>query len=181
LPRAIGGAVDIGAVEINAAGPFTSTPAPFGRIQAEHFDLGGQGVGYDDPGNINRGGLYRPTEGVGIGEISAAGGGGYFVGWTQAGEWLDYTVTVAHTGSYTLSFRVASATLGGTFHLSVDGTNVTGTLRIPDTGGWNTYTLVSRSGVHLTAGTHLLRLTIDSVGASGAAGNFDWFEAVPAG
>jgi hypothetical protein len=179
LSRVIGGKVDIGATEINKAGPFSGTPAPFGLIQAENFDFGGQGVGYYDPGNINRGGLYRPTEGVGIGAIPSADGGGYFVGWTQPGEYLNYTVTVASTGTYTLNFRVASQPKGGTFHLNVDGKNVTGELSIPSTGSWNVYTIVSKTGVNLTAGTHLLQLVIDSDGVGvGAAGNFDWFEAV---
>jgi hypothetical protein len=179
LPRVIGGKVDIGATEINKAGPFSGTPAPFGRIQAENFDFGGQGVGYYDPGNINRGGLYRPTEGVGIGAIPAADGGGYFVGWTLPGEHLNYTVTVAATGTYTLNFRVAAQGQGGTFHLNVDGKNVTGELSVPNTGNWNVYKIVSKTGVKLTAGAHLLQLVIDSdVASVGAAGNFDWFEAI---
>ncbi len=178
FPRVIGGRVDIGAAEVDQRGPFNGSPAPFGRIQAENFDLGGPYAGYYNPGNLNRGGLYRPNDGVGIGAISNAGGGGYFVGWTLAGEYLDYTVTVAATGTYTLNFRVASAPKGGTFHMDVDGTNVTGTLQVPATGDWNKYAIVSKVGVHLTAGVHMLRLQIDTEGSIGAAGNFDWFEAV---
>jgi len=163
-----------------AIGPFGGKAAGFGRIQAENFDLGGQGTAYSDPGNINKGGLYRPTEGVGIGAIPTADGGGYFVGWTVPGEYLNYTATVAATGTYTLDFRVASQPKGGTFHFDVDGKNVTGELSVPSTGDWNVYTIVSKAGVKLTAGTHLLRLVIDSHGTGvGAAGNFDWFEAVP--
>lgn len=160
-------------------GPYSGTPAPFGLIQAENFDLGGQGTGYYNPTNINRGGLYRPAEGVGIGAIPAANGGGYFVGWTLPGEWLDYTVTVAATGIYTLDFRVASQPLGGTFHLNVDGKDVTGELTVPSTGNWNVYTTVSKTGVNLAAGTHVLQLVIDTHGTgTGAGGNFDWIEAI---
>jgi len=157
-------------------GPFTGKPAAFGRIQAENFDLGGQGSGYYNPLNTNNGKLYRPLEGVGIGAIPAAQGGGNFVGWTQRGEWLNYTVTVAVTGTYTLNFRVASGIAGSAFHLNVDGVNVTGTLSIPNKG-WETYSTVSKAGVHLTAGTHVLRLVIDSSSNQGN-GNFDWFEAM---
>ena len=162
-----------------ATGPYSGSPAAFGKIQAENFDLGGQNSGYYNPGNINRGGLYRPAEGVGIGAIPTADGGGYFVGWTHAGEWLDYTVNVAATGTYTLNFRVSSALAGGKFHLNVDGVNVTGSLSIPTTGSYDTYTTVSKTGVHLTAGIHVLRLMIDAPGTgTSAAGNFDWFDAV---
>ena len=123
--------------------------------------------------------MYRPLEGVGIDAIPSADGGGYFVGYTQTGEYLNYTVSVAATGTYTLNFRVASQPKGGTFHLNVDGKNVTGSLSVPSTGDWNIYTIVSKTGVKLTAGTHVLQLVIDSHGTgTGAAGNFDWFEAV---
>ena len=181
LPRMVGGKVDIGSVEIQANTPFGGSPAPFTTIQAENFDLGGQGSGYYDPGNVNRGGLYRPNEGVGIGAIPSADGGGYFVGYTQLGEFLKYTVSVAATGTYTLNFRVSSTPKGGTFQLNVDGTNVTGALQVPNTGNWNTYQIVSKTGVHLTAGTHVLELLIDSVGSAGVAGNFDWIQAVKTG
>ena len=159
-------------------GPYGGTPAAFTLIQAENFDLGGQNTGYYNPGNTNRGGLYRPAEGVGIGAIPSANGGGDFVGYTLPGEYLNYTVTVSATGTYTLNFRVASDGKGGTFHLNVDGKNVTGELSVPSTGDWNVYTIASKTGVKLTAGTHVLQLVIDSAGASGAAGNFDWLQAV---
>ena len=178
MPRIISGTVDIGAVEVHHVGPFAGTPAPFGRIQAENFDFGGQYIGYFNPGNTNQGGLYRTSEGVGIGAVPAASGGGYFVGYTVAGETLNYTSTVAATGTYTLNFRVASVPVGGTFHLNVDGINVTGALSVPATGNAATYKIVSKTGVHLTAGTHVLQLVIDSAGASGVAGNFDYFEAI---
>jgi probable HAF family extracellular repeat protein len=164
-----------------AVGPYSGNPAAFGLIQAENFDLGGQGSAYNDPGNLNRGGLYRPAEGVGIGAIPTADGGGYFLGWTTPGETVNYTVSVAATGAYTLNFRVASAVSGGTFHLNVDGVNVTGKLTVPNTGDWNAYTIVSKTGVHLTAGVHVLQLAFDTKGADGGVGNFDWIQAIKTG
>jgi hypothetical protein len=43
--------------------------------------------------------------------------------------------------------RVASSSAGGSFHIELNraGGNLTGTLMIPDTGGWQTWTTVSRS------------------------------------
>ena len=60
---------------------------------------------------------------------------------------------------------MASQTKGGTFHLNVDGKNVTGELSVPSTGDWNVYTIVSKAGVKLTAGTHLLQLVMDTAGS----------------
>ena len=178
LPRVVNGKVDIGAVEIQKQSPYGGSPAPFGLIQAENFDLGGPGAGYYNPTNLNRGGLYRPTEGVGIGAIPSADGGGYFVGWTLPGEYLNYTASIASTGMYTLEFRVASQSKGGTFHLNVDGKNVTGELSVTSTGDWNKYVIISKTGVTLSAGTHPLQLVFDTAGSAGVIGNFDWLQAV---
>ena len=91
--------------------------------------------------------------------------------WIVAGEWLEYTVNVASGGSYTAQFRVASLGRGGVFHLEMNGTNVTGALSVPDTGGWQNWQTVSAT-VQLVAGQQVARLVIDSDGAI-AAGNFD--------
>ena len=168
--------------------PSTTTPiqAPFGgtapvvgstpvTIQAENFDTGGEGVAYHDTDAINTGGAYRTSEAVDI-EATGDTGGGYHVAYTNPGEWLEYTINVTKTGTYTLDFRVASKGKGGTFHAEIDGTNVTGALQVPDTTGWNTFTDVLKTGVPLTAGTHVLRLAFDTAGASGFAGNFNWIK-----
>ena len=70
-------------------------------------------------------------------------------------------------------FRVASYGVGGTFHLEVDGVNVTGAVAVPDTGWWQTWQTISRQ-VALPAGRKLARLVMDTPGAN-AVGNFDWF------
>src|SRR3954470_24883663 len=105
-------------------GTITAIP---GTVQIENFNTGGQAVAYNDIDTTNNGGQYRTTEGVDI-EATTDTGAGYNVGWTATGEWLKYTVNVQTTGSYTLNFRTAANATGGTFHLEVDGVNVTGTL-----------------------------------------------------
>ncbi|MDB5103642.1 MAG: C-terminal target protein, partial [Fibrobacteres bacterium] len=65
----------------------TSLP---GRLQAEDYRGGGEGIGYHDLTTVNSGGQYR-TDGVDI-QATTDAGGGYNVGWIQAGEWLDYDV-----------------------------------------------------------------------------------------
>ena len=147
--------------------PFNGTPAAIpGTIQAENFDNGGEGVAYHDTTPGNSGGQYRSTDV----DIEAASSGGYDVGWTGVGEWLGYTVNVASAGTYTVQFRVAAAGDGGTFHLEVGGQNVTGSLKIPNTGGWQSWTTVSAT-VALSAGTQFARLVFDSISA--VIGNVD--------
>ncbi len=161
--------------------PFGGTAAALpGLIQAEDFDNGGSDVAYRDTTSGNEGGQYRGGD-VDI-EDSSDTGGGHNVGWAAAGEWLAYTVTVAGAGVYDLDFRVASAGPGGTFHLEVNGSNVTGSLSVPNTGGWQTWTTVRKSGVTLTAGPQQWRLVLDTNGASSAVGNFNYIRtSAPAG
>ena len=113
-------------------GPAVALP---GVIQAENFDTGGPGVGYADATPGNSGGAYRDGD---VDIEPSQDGGGHNIGWMVAGEWMKYTVTVASAGVYTLEARVASEGAGGTFHIEVDGVNVTGPLTVPDTGGWQT-------------------------------------------
>src|SRR5262249_9169657 len=116
-----------------ASTPYSGTPAPIpGTIQASDFDRGGEGTAYHDTTIGNAGGAYRPTSV----DLEASADGGYDVEKPRAGEWLNYTVNVASAGSYTAAFRVASLGQGGTFHVEFDGTNVTGAITVPDTGGW---------------------------------------------
>ncbi|MGO1070954.1 carbohydrate-binding protein [Lysobacter sp. CA199] len=143
-----------------------------GTVQAENFDLGGQNVGYYNPGNSNPGGQYR-NEGVGI-EASGDSGGGFNVGWTVGEEWLNYTVNVLQAGNYTVQVRVASQGAGGNFHFNVDGVAATSTLSVPDTGGWQNWRTLS-APISLSAGSHVIQLRMDSVGAGGSTGNFNWF------
>src|SRR3954447_11496791 len=44
------------------------------------------------------------------------------------------------------------------FHIEIDGSNVTGTVSVPRTGSWNTYQWVGKQGVDLTAGKHVLKV-----------------------
>lgn len=152
-------------------------PVP-GTIQAEDFDLGGEGVAYHDHDpEVNQMGAYRPSpSGVDIEPCGAAGSGcGFNVGHTWGGEWVEYTVNVAEGGDYDVEVRVASGNGGGgSFHLALDGRDVTGALAVPDTGGWQSYQLVRKPGVTFTDGQHVLRLSLDRDGPRGGVANFDF-------
>jgi hypothetical protein len=135
-------------------------PIP-GTIQAEDYDRGGQGVAYHDTDPGNSGGAYRPGEGVDIKTGADDDGGGYIVGWTEAGEWIEYTVDVSETGNYRLEMRVGSAENGGSCHLEVDGVDLTGPIACPNTGSWDSYQSVAEEAIELEAGTQVVRLVFD--------------------
>jgi hypothetical protein len=154
--------------------PYSGTPIALpGTVQFENYDAGGADVAYYDTTATNQGGAYR-TNAVDI-KASNDTGGGYLVGYTMAGEWLNYTVNVAVAKTYTIDVRLASSGVGGTFHLEVNGVNKTGPIAVPNTGSWSTWQTVSKTGVALAAGTQVLRVVMDTIGASGSVANFNWF------
>ncbi|WP_119321414.1 carbohydrate-binding protein [Capsulimonas corticalis] len=144
--------------------PFGGTPAAVpGVVEAENYDTGGQGIAYNQ--TVNGGQTaYRADNNSAVG-ADASASNGYCVGSSNAGQWLRYTVNVASGGAYTLGFRASSGATGGRFHLQDErGNNLTGTVNIPSTGGWSTYTTVSVSGVNLTPGLHVFTLMEDTSG-----------------
>jgi hypothetical protein len=169
-----------------ASGSSTTGPTPFGgtawaipgRIEIENFDEGAAGAAYADTSPGNAGGRYRTTD-VDI-ENSSDTGGGYNVGWADRGEWLRYSVNIGASGVYNLDVRVASAGTGGTFHVEVNGVNVSGSVVVPNTGGWQAWRTIRVSGITLTAGAQVLRVVMDTVGSTtGATGNFNWLSIQP--
>ena len=157
----------------SASRPFTGTPIALpGTIQAENYDIGGEGVAYHDTTAGNSGGAYRSNN-VDIIKTSDSSGS-YNLKSVRAGEWLAYSVSVATAGTYTVDLRIASDGPGGTVHLALDGANITGLNVLPDTGGWSTWKTVSKSGIAFPAGNHILKLVIDANGSGGTAADINW-------
>jgi hypothetical protein len=154
--------------------PFGGTPAPIpGTVQAENFDVGAQGVAYFDASAGNSGNAYRSTD-VDLGPTSDPSSGGFYLGWTRQGEWLLYTVNIAQTRNYTLNVRVANIGNGATFRIEVDGVDVTGSMAVPNTGGWDTWQTVSRT-VSLSQGQRVIRLVMVTRNAENSGvGNFGY-------
>ena len=154
--------------------PYGNTPASVpGIVQTENFDSGGQDVASRDADEPNSGGQYRLDTGVDI-EITSDTGDGANVGWMAAGEWLRSAVDVTSGGSYTIEARVAANGPGGTFHIELNGSDVTGSLVIPNTYGWQNWTSVSRASVSLPAGRQVLRVVLDANGPTGVFGNLNY-------
>ncbi len=137
-------------------GPYPGSPFALpARIEAEDFDIGGEGVAFHDTDSGNNGNAYRTSEDVDI-EACSDEGGGYNLGWIIEGEWTEYTVDVPVAGEYSIDVRVASQSIGGAFHLEFNGVDETGDVVVPVTGGWQNWTTVSTSAT-LSAGTQLMR------------------------
>ena len=138
-----------------------------GKIEMEDFDINGLGQGNttynendtEDHGAGEGGTSYRPGTGVDIYKKAT----GYIVGYNQAGEWLEYTVKVAATGTYTMLAAVASANNTSSFKLSMDGKDITEEIAVPQaTTGEDNYDEYNevKASVSLTEGEHILRFTV---------------------
>ena len=128
-----------------------------GTIEAEDYDTGCEGDAYYDSDDTNQGGQYRPNQGVDIEKCAA---GGYNVGWAHVGDWMAYTVNVSKTATYQVSFHVASSYDSGKFHLESDGVDKTGVILVPNTKGFQNWTVVKNS-IKLNAGQHVLKFVVD--------------------
>src|SRR5690242_13228450 len=118
--------------------PFKGAPWKIpGRIEAADYDLGGEGLAYHAFDPSNNGGKYRPNDGV---DIETSSEGDYDIGWTNVGEWLKYTVNVTATANYKVVVRAASPASNATYHIEMDGVNLTGLVTVPNTNGYQNYT-----------------------------------------
>lgn len=148
-----------------------------GRIEAENFDIPGVGSknkSYKDNDGENQGDAdFRADMGVDI----VLGGSGKAIGYTNEGEWLEYTINVKTAGTYDLYANVASGSETSGLKFSVDGENVTDAFTVPQTGeDWSVYETVKIGSVKLEAGNHEIRLEI-----TGSFVNVDWFQFVEEG
>ena len=157
------------------ASPFHGSPCRIpGVVEAEDFDTGDADAAYHDLTAPNEGADYRGATQVDIERRSDASNG-HGLGWTRAGEWVQYTVDVSEAGSYVLEIPVASAKAGGRFHIEFDGKDVTGPIEIPDTGGWTKLQTIKKEGVRLSRGMAIMKVIMDADGASGGVGDMDCF------
>jgi len=153
---------------IDAALPYGGAEVDLeGTIEAENYDLGGEGIAYHDNEEenlavTNGSATYREDDGVDI-EVGTAA---TYISNTNAGEWANYTVNVTETGNYNFEFKVASGSAAGGKSIRLQSvnqstgvtTNLGETGNFPNTGGWAVFTSKSISGVSLTAGSNTLRL-----------------------
>jgi len=142
------------------------------RIEAENFDTGGEGVGYHDNDTANLGSTLRTSEGVDL-QATTDTGGGYNVGWINAGEWLEYTINVKNAARYELRLRVASPNASCSARVRLAGTDLTGTWAFAGTGSYQTWQTITKV-VDLPPGQQVLHLDAITAGF-----NLNWIELSP--
>jgi len=176
-----------------------------GRIECEWYDLGGEGVAYHDSDSSNNGsGRLNPANGEELNEFRMKEGvdisftkpkgiddnaynkvnpelNELYVGWTQPGEWINYTINVHEAGIYRVG-TMYTANRDGTIGLRVDGKLVASHLKInstyheQDTVAWRQWhhwnKVDTLTEIKMTKGIHVLTLSIEEQGNM----NFDYLE-----
>ncbi len=116
---------------------------------------------------------YSAMKNIGT-EITTDTGGGKNIGWIDANDWMTYAnlpVDVPVSGSYRVTYRLASLAGGGQFTLKELPTNTTlDTVTVPKTAGWQNWISISRT-ISLSAG-------IRTFGIKSVVGGFNlnWFK-----
>lgn len=149
-------------VKVNPAqAAYNGTPwAIPGKIEFEHYDVGGNGFAYLDNAVDNTGGAtFRTDEDVDI-ENCTDVGTGYNIGFATKGEWTEYTVNVAKAGNYDLTLRVACNGAGRTLSVSAKDVVVAKDVAIPNTAGWQVWQDVVVKDIALEAGQQVIRVTM---------------------
>jgi len=162
-------------VQEDESKPFAKHMIP-GIVMATDFDLGTNGIAYEDSDvanysvstgtftSWNTGWNYR-NDGVDIERSEdTQNTNGYNVGWTNAGEWIQYTVDIESDGIYDLNIRNAAGDFGGLLRFTIDDIDITSSQIIPYSGGYQDWQTTSINDVILEAGTHQMRIHIDAPG-----------------
>jgi len=150
--------------------PYGTLPISLpGTIQAERFDKGGEGFTFHDSDSKAEGDAssYRTDlEGVDI----VKGNNGYVIGYTAAGEWLEYSVKVKEPGKYTYEATVSGGSAGAVIRIArvVNGATTTlASINVPKTADWDTYTTVTGElNRNLEEGEQIIRLTVATAGCN---------------
>ncbi|HEY1006417.1 MAG TPA: cellulase family glycosylhydrolase [Sphingobacteriaceae bacterium] len=143
------------------------------EVRAVDYDLGRNGSAYSDKDTSehyistgtgrtgwNSGRTYR-NDGVDIEQGNQ--NGEYYVTKTEAGEWLQYTVSSEAPGRYTLRLRVSAAQPGGKISVSVNGRDFQA-VDVPATGGEENWKDIAVEKIPLKKGANQVRIRIENGG-----------------
>ncbi|MDB6122952.1 MAG: Coagulation factor 5/8 type domain protein [Pedosphaera sp.] len=96
-------------------------------------------------------------------------GGGWYVGNTAPGEWIQYTNVWLSAGSYRFTANASSPAAGAIMHLEIDGINIRPDVAVPNTGRVDSFASAHLGSASLSQGYHTLRVVFETSGVS-----LDW-------
>jgi endoglucanase len=97
-------------------------------------------------------------------------GGTKDVGYFDPDDYIEFKVSVATAGNFTIDYRLATANGSTGFEVLIDGVKVDA-FAVPNTGGWQSWKTYTSPSFALTAGNHSLRFK-----SIGKEWNINYFE-----
>lgn len=85
-------------------------------------------------------------------------GGGQNVGHFDAGDYIEFKISIATASTFTLDYRLASANGSTGFEVWVDGVKAVDAMAVPNTGGWQRWVTQGSAPFAMAAGNRTLRL-----------------------
>lgn len=161
--------------------PFKNHQVP-GRIFASEYDLGRMGSAYLDKDFINlwvsdpakrsewNSGQQMRNDGVDIYKCNDKITNQYYVGKTESGEWLQYTVQSKGDKNYTFDIRYASAA-DSKIRIETASGKVLTTVLLASSGGNENWKTVSVKNISLQKGENSIRIFFENDGV-----NLNYFE-----
>ncbi|SDJ39849.1 carbohydrate-binding protein [Nonomuraea jiangxiensis] len=166
-----------GSITIPVDGEHDAAANLYGVFDAEYTDKGG--LTSHSPRKLQP--AHRQAEHFGAQQgiqVANHGGaeGGATVGFTDNGDWISFEPYVL-AGASRVTARVSSGGPGGTIEVRSGSSTGTllGTLTVPNTGGWDTFTDVSAALSNAPAGTTKLFLVFKGVSGQGNLLDLDAF------
>lgn len=177
-------------------------PIP-GKVECEHYRIGGEGHAYHDTDSINHGsGKLNPADGTFLNEFRRDEGvdisytkeknidnttynkvqpkmNQLYVGWTAPGEWLKYTIDVKKSREYQVSLMY-TANGDGAIAIDIDGNEVLkatipSTFDAADTVAWRQWHHWNKTDIGtIELSKGLHVLTLHTVGNGNM--NYDYLE-----
>lgn len=147
-------------------------------VFAVDYNLGRSGYAYfdndsanfhistDSYTNWNQGWSYR-NDGVDIEPCNDTQvSNGFNIGWTEDGEWMEYTLVADSVAAYTLSIRSASGSGGAKVRLEANGNTITPLISLPGTSGWQNWHTTEVPGIILPGGEQKVRFIFEQGGSN---------------
>lgn len=162
--------------------PFKNHQVP-GRIFASDYDLGRMGSAYLDQDFINlwvsdpakrsewNSGQQMRNDGVDIYPCNDKITNQYYVGKTEAGEWLQYTIASKADRNYTFDIRY-SANKNSKIKIETASGKLLASVSLDSSGGNESWKTVSVKNIHLQKGENKIRIIFENEGMS-----LNYFEA----
>lgn len=141
-----------------------------GKIEAEFYDVGGEGVAYHDVDDGNHDSCNR-EDNVDI-QTGSDTDASCYVGWISDGEWLEYSLSSVDEGNYDINIRLASGMSNpGELQIKIND-SIIGVLDVENTEGGQTYVTKTISNIELKD----IKKAILRLQSIGGGFNLNWVE-----